>query len=110
MEMLTVIWNKNIHWIKTESQITNFFVFDLETNITNRARPYCVSLYGFKKVASIYNRDLQPEFYQNCKIDNIVSDEESCITKKIVFLLKLKTDPRKVNKHSGWMKNSIACS
>ena len=30
---------------KTESLLTNFIVYDLETHNTDRARPYCISFY-----------------------------------------------------------------
>ena len=40
---------------KTESHLTNFIVYDLETHNTDRARPYCISFYRLSKLAGRYN-------------------------------------------------------
>ena len=45
---------------KFESHLTNFIVCDLETHNTDRARPYCFSIYRLSKLAGRYNSDLTP--------------------------------------------------
>ena len=56
--------NVNSHFIyeykpkKIESLLTNFIVYDLETHNTDRARPYCISIYRVSKLAGRYDRDL----------------------------------------------------
>ena len=63
---------------KKESQVTNFFVYGLETNSadsgshagfanTNRARPYCVFLFILSKLARKYNHDLTLKNLKNMK-------------------------------------------
>ena len=82
---------------KIESHLTNFIVYDLETQITDRARPYCISFYRLSKLAGRYNRDLNPSELDNCRKDTIVFDGDDCIEKALDYLLKLKGEERKVN-------------
>ena len=45
---------------KIESHLTNFITYDLETHITDRARPYVFCFYRLSKLAGRYNCDLTP--------------------------------------------------
>ena len=71
---------------KIESQLTNFIVYDLETHITDRARPYCISFYRLTKLAARYNRDLIPCEIDKCKKDTFLFDDDDCIIKALYFL------------------------
>ena len=42
---------------KIESHLSNFFVYDLETQNTDRARPFCISFYRLGKISGRYRRD-----------------------------------------------------
>ena len=42
---------------KIDSLLTNFFVYDLETHNTDRARPYSMTFYRLSKIAGRYERD-----------------------------------------------------
>ena len=70
---------------KIESPLTNFIVYDLETHITDRARPYCISFYRLSKLAGRYNRDLIPYEIDNCKKDTFLFDDDDCIIKALDF-------------------------
>ena len=48
---------------KIDSHLSNFVIYDLETQITDRSRPYVFSLYRLSKLAGRYNRNLTP--YEN---------------------------------------------
>ena len=43
---------------KTQSHLTNFITYGLETHKTNRARHYVFCCYRLSKLAGRYNRDL----------------------------------------------------
>ena len=43
---------------KIESHLTNFLVYDLETQNSDRARPYVFYFHRLSKLAGRYNRDL----------------------------------------------------
>ena len=45
---------------KIESHLTCFFVYDLETHNTDRAKPYNMTFYRLDKLAGRYNCDLTP--------------------------------------------------
>ena len=65
--------NVNSHFIydfipkMIESHLTNFFVYDLETHNTDRARPYVFCFYRLSKLAGRFNRDLTPDELEKCK-------------------------------------------
>ena len=54
---------------KIDSHLINFSVYDLETHNTDRARPYCISLYRLSKIAGKRNRELTPFEKEKCKND-----------------------------------------
>ena len=47
------------------SHLTNFIVYDLETHITDRARPYVFSFDRLSKLAGRYNRNLTTDEIEN---------------------------------------------
>ena len=81
---------------KIESHLTKFFVYDLETRNTDRARPFCVSFYRLSKSFGRYGRDQTREESDKCKKDTIVFDGDNCISNALDFCLKLKSDEREV--------------
>ena len=81
---------------KTDSHLTNFVVYDLETHNTDRARPYCISFYRLSKLARKYNRDLTQYEIEKCKEDTLVYDGDVCIFKASDFLLNFRGEVRKV--------------
>ena len=80
-----------------QSQLTNFIVYDIETFSTNRAIPYCVSLYRLSKISRKYNRDLTNEEYQKCKNDTIVYTGTDCINQMLDYIITFKGEPKKVD-------------
>ena len=56
---------------KSESHLSNFFVYDLETHKTDRAIPYVFCFYRLSKLAGRYNRDLTPDELEKCRKDTI---------------------------------------
>ena len=56
---------------KIESHLTNFFVNDLETHSTDRAKAYVFCFYQLSKLAGSFNRDLTHDETKNCKMDTI---------------------------------------
>ena len=68
---------------KTESHLTNFFVYDLETHNKDRARPYVFCFYRLSKLAGIYNRDLTKAEIEKCKNDTIAFDGDNCVEKAL---------------------------
>ena len=74
--------------------MTNFIVSDLETHITDRARPNCISFYRSSKTAGRYNPDLTPYELEKCKKDTIVFDGDNCVIHALDFCLKLKREKR----------------
>ena len=81
---------------KIESHLTNFFVYDLETYNTDKARPYCISFYRLSKLSGGYNRDLTSDEIDKCKIDTIAFDGDKSVSKPLDFCLTLKREERKV--------------
>ena len=49
--MLILILNMYSYQNKTESHLTNFIVYDLETHFTDRARPYVFRFYRLSELA-----------------------------------------------------------
>ena len=81
---------------KIESQLIILTVYDLETHITDRARPYVFCFYRLGKLAGRYNRDLTPDELEKCRKDTIAFDGDSCVEKALDFSLKLKGEESKV--------------
>ena len=75
---------------KTESHLTNFIVYDLETHNTDGARPYIFCFYRLSRIAGRYNRDLTPYEIEKCKKGSIAFDGDSCVSNALDFCLKLK--------------------
>ena len=73
--MLIVFSNMKIS-VKEVSQITNFIVYELEHFTTDRAVPYCFSLYRISNLASENNPDLtNGEYRRSRKETNFFSME-----------------------------------
>ena len=81
---------------KIEYHLTDVLVYDLETHITVRARPYCISFYRLSKLAGRYIRDLPPFELEKFKNDTFVFDGDNCVTNVLDFCLKLKGKPQKL--------------
>ena len=81
---------------KIESHLTNFFVYDLETHNTDRARPYNMTFYRSSKIAGRYYRDPTFEELQKSINDTIAFSGDNCINNALDYLLKLKGEERKV--------------
>ena len=82
---------------KIESHLTNFIVYDHETNTTDRARPYNMTFYRLGKLAGRYNRDLTPYEIEKTENDSLVFDGDNCVGNALDFLLKFKGEERKGN-------------
>ena len=78
--------------------MTNFIVYDLETNNTDRARPYVICFYRLGKLAGRYNRDLTPDETDKCRRVTIAFDVDNCAEKALDFCLKLKGEEYKDKK------------
>ena len=78
---------------KIESHLTNFIVYDLETNSIDRARPYNMSFYRLSKIAGRYNRDPSQEEISKSIDDTISFAGENCAERSLDFCLKLKGEP-----------------
>ena len=83
---------------KIASHLTNFFVYDLETHNTNRARPYVFCFYRLSKLAGKYNRDLTSDEREKGKKDTIAFYGDDCVEKALDFCLKLKGEDYKDKK------------
>ena len=83
---------------KSDSHQTNFIVYDLETHNTDRARPYCISLYRLSILAVRYNGDLSQYELEECKTDTFVFDGDDCINKALDFLIEFKGERKVKNK------------
>ena len=70
--------------------MTNFVVYDLETNKIDRPRPYVFCFYRLSKLAGKYNRDLTPNGKEKCKKDTITFDGDKCVSNALDFCLKIK--------------------
>ena len=71
MKMIIFILNMNTNLKETETQLTNFIVYGLETYNTNRG----FSLYRLSKLAAKCNRDLTLKGHENSKKDSMVFDD-----------------------------------
>ena len=83
---------------KIQSHLTNFIVYDLETHITDRARPNVFCFYRLSKLAGRYNRDLTRDEIDKCKMDTIAFDADNRVKKALDFCLKLKGEEYKDKK------------
>ena len=83
---------------KIDSNLSNFIVYDLETHSTDRARPYCISFYRLSKVLGRYARNHIREELDEGKKDTIVFGGDNCVGNDLDFLLKFKSEERKVKK------------
>ena len=74
---------------KSESHLTDFFVYDLETHNTDRTRPYNMTFYRLSKIAGRYERDPTQEQLQKSIDDTIAFAVDNCIGNALDFCLKL---------------------
>ena len=81
---------------KIESHLTNFIVYDLETNNTDRARPYNMTFYRLSKIAGRYHRDPTFEELEKSKKDTIAFSGDDCISTALDYCLRFKGEERKV--------------
>ena len=81
---------------KIESHLTNLIVYDLETQNTDRARPYNMTFYRLSKIAGRFERDPTQEELQKPIQDTIAFSGDNCINNALDFCLKLKGEERKV--------------
>ena len=81
---------------KTNSHLTNFIVYHLETHNIDRARPRNKTFCRFSRIAGRYERDPTQEELQKSIDDSIAFAGDNCIGNAIDFCLKLKGDERKV--------------
>ena len=70
---------------KSESHLTNFIVYDLETHNTDRTRPYDFCFYRLSKLAGRYNRDLTLDEIDKYKKDTSAFDGDNCVEKALDF-------------------------
>ena len=68
--------------------MTTFITYDLETNTTERTKPYVFCFYRLSRLAGRYKRDL-----------TIAFDGDSCVANALDFCLKLKSEERKDKKN-----------
>ena len=83
---------------KTESHLSNFIVYDLETHSTDRARPYNMTFYRLSKIAGRYERDPTQEELQKPIDDTIAFSGDNCIGNALDFCLKIKEERKVKNK------------
>ena len=81
---------------KIESHLTKFIVYDLETQNTDRARPYNMNFYRLSKIAGRYERDPTQKELQKSIDDTIAFAGDNCIGNALDFCLKLKGNEHKV--------------
>ena len=81
---------------KIESHLTNFLVYDLETQITDRAKPYNITFYRLRKIAGRYERDPTQEEVRKSINDTLSFVGDNCVGNALDFLLKFKSEERKV--------------
>ena len=81
---------------KIESHLTNFFVYDLETHNTDRARPYNMTFHRLSKIAGRYNRYPTFEKLEISKKDTIAFAGDKCTSNALAFCLKLKGEELKI--------------
>ena len=82
--------------LKIESHLINFFVYDLEAHITDRAKPYNMTFYRLSKIACRYQRDPTQEALKKSINDTLAFVRDNCVGNALDFLLKFKGEERKV--------------
>ena len=83
---------------KIDAHLSNFFVYDLETLITDRVKPYNMTFYRLSKIAGRYKRDpTQDELEKSIK-DTIAFVRDECISNALEYCLKLKGEEGKNKK------------
>ena len=67
--------------MKIESHLTNFIIYDLETQnpVRGGTRPYVFSFYRLSEKSGRYNRDLTPYELEKCEKVTITFDGDNCI-------------------------------
>ena len=76
--------------------MSNFVVYDLETHIIDRTRPFCISFYRLSKIAGRYDRDPTQIVLGKSIKDTIAFSGDNCISNALDYCLKLKGEERKV--------------
>ena len=74
---------------RIESQLTIYIVYDLETQNTDRARPYVFCFYRLSKLGGRYNRDITSDEKDKCNKDTMAFDGDNCVEESLDFCLKL---------------------
>ena len=88
---------------KIDSHLTNFIVYGLETQNTDRARPYNMTFYRLSKIAGRNEQDPTPEELKKSIDDTIAFAGDICFSNARDYFLKLKGEERKVkNKIVGY--------
>ena len=77
--------------------MTNSIVYDLETHITDRARPCCISFYRLSKLAGRYDRDPTKNELEKSLQDTVAFAGDKCISNVLDYCLKLKGEDCKNN-------------
>ena len=80
---------------KIEPHLTNFFVSDLETHNTDRARPYCKSFYRLSKISGRYERDPAQEGLKKSIKDTVAFAGDNCKNNALEYRLGFKGEERK---------------
>ena len=70
---------------KIETHLTNFFVYDLETHNTERARPYNLTFFRLSKIAGRYERDPTQEELQKSINDTLSFIGDNCVGNALGF-------------------------
>ena len=84
---------------KIESHLNNFIVYDVETNDTDRAKPYNMTFYRLSEIAGRYERDPTQEELQ-MSINEILSFVgDNCVGNALDYSLKFRSEERKVKKN-----------
>ena len=82
---------------KTETHLTNFFVYDLETHNNDRARPYNMTFHRLSKIAGRYERDPTQEELKKSINDTMAFARDKCISNSLYFSLNFKGQELKIN-------------
>ena len=82
---------------KVQSQLTNVIVYDKESFSTIKFSPYSNSIYRLRKISGKFNQDITEKEYQKCLNDCIVFKGLDNINEKLVYVLKFKGEPKRVN-------------
>ena len=80
--------------------MTNFIVYDLETDNTDGARRYVFWFSRLSKLAGKHNCDLTPNEMEKFKKGTLVFDWDNCVSNALDFCLK-KVMNEKIEKSSS---------